>query len=120
MLSTKKLLYKILQSINGVTSTPIGINTSGASGSGTVYKWGRMCVITATIKPSTTGTTLKLANVRDDLANLPITDTWLSCDFYHNATQEAEAKITTDGYIEVSTPISGSDLKISGAYISAS
>lgn len=107
-----------------VKSTPLTVNTQGATGSGMVYKYGRICVLTATIRPTTTGIELSLAWIPNTYAASwkPIGNVWLSCDFYaSNITSTAEAKMqASDGVLRVSTPAKDVDLKISGAWISVS
>lgn len=115
---------EILNSNLTVQSIALTVNSAGARGSGTIYKYGRICILTATITPITTGTDLSLGWIPNAYVSSwrPIGNTWLSCSYYkNNITATAEAKIqSADGVLKVATPIKDVDLKISGAWISVS
>ena len=110
---------------NKVTTVNLSINTDGATGSGTIVVSGRVATISALINSTGTGADRTLAWI-PDAANpsgiyewiKPLQSTWLSCNYYHSSgEQEAEARMLSTGYLNVSTPIANKDLKICGAWI---
>lgn len=106
-----------------IEDSPLYIKPKAATGIGRIYKYGRICVLTAALKPTTIGINLCLGWIPSTHALWkPIGDTWLSCDYYaNNNTSTAEARIlASDGSIIVSTQFNNNELKISGVWITVS
>lgn len=98
------------------------VNTQGATGSGTLVKYGRMVQLAAIIRPNQTGSNLSLGWIPDRNGSrshwAPTMNSWISCDYYGSQTQHAEASMEADGVLKVNTPIKDVDLKVSGCWIS--
>ena len=98
------------------------MNTNAAGAEGTIHliKCGRIVTVTGVIKPTITGTVLNLCFMPSGKENFKpsFTQIWLSCDYYTTAgTNQAEAYMTTDGVLVMSTPVKNVEMKISGAYV---
>ena len=101
---------------NKIITKTLSLNSSAASGSGTVTVCGRIATLTAKIHNNVTGTSLTLAAF--DASYAPITDTWLSVCAYASDGLIAEANVKTDGKIVFAIPSGyAKDMKISGAWV---
>ena len=90
-----------------------------AYGDGKVYKLGKLCILTLTIRYGAAGGPYFLAGVPTEC--LPAYETWLSCGYYSSDASEkgAEAMLTTAGNINVWQGSGNKNLKIFGAYFTA-
>lgn len=110
-----KYIYQLNSNLT-VSQDAISINTSGATGGGIVYKYGRICVLSAEIKPITAGVGLSLGQVLNKY--YPINQTHLSVDYYSTGTQ-SEGVITNGGTLMFNVIEANTSLKVSGVWISA-
>ena len=112
------------ENVYPVINEPIVVETvdfslnAGVSGWFKAYIIGRIAIASGIIRYGSAGTNLNLAWVPlHNSKYCPVSETWLSSDYYGSTAKHAEAKIKTDGDLNISQPEGNVDLKISGCWV---
>lgn len=101
-------------------SITLGTNVTG---SGTLYRIGRLVILNATLKyTGTAASSVTLGSIKSAQSSWkPVADMWLSCDCYRTGygITTYEAKITSSGNIVAGVSTNNQELKIHGIWIAA-